>query len=577
MRKLLFLGLCLPLLASAQAPAQKTPVPQFKDVAKEVGLTVSHISTSEKKYIVESMSGGAGLIDCDNDGKLDIITVNGSTIERYRQGGDPMITLYHQDANLRFADITQAAGLTRKGWGMGVAVADYDNDSLPDIYVTGYGGNALYHNLGNCKFEDVTDKAGVAAGGFSTGAAWADYDKDGRVDLFVSRYVHFDMNKLPDFGSDEKNCRFKGILVQCGPWGMLGESDLLFHNRGNGTFEEVSKKAGVDDPNHYYGLGVVWGDYDNDGWPDLYVANDTGPNYLYRNKHDGTFEEVGMLAGIALSAEGEAQGSMGVDWGDYRHEGRLSMFVTNFTEQPDTLYRNLGKDGFSDVSWPAKLAKPTYPYVGWGTAFFDMDNDGWLDIFVANGHVYPQVDSVPGGPPYRQPMQLFRNNRDGTFEDVSSVLASIPAESRRGAAFGDINNDGNIDIVIVNVGAPPTLLLNQGGNNNHRALFKLIGTKSNKMAIGARITVKAGKLTQFSEVRAGGSYISSNDPRLHFGLGSEDKMAEVEIRWPSGRIEMLRDVPADFIYTIIEGEGIKQKVELPFPAARTSAAQTGSP
>ncbi len=568
MFKFLSLYLLLPALVLAQATAPKPPVPQFKDVAREAGLTVSHISTPEKKYIVESMSGGAGLIDCDNDGKLDIITVNGSTIERYREGGDPMITLYHQDADFKFTDITQAAGLTRKGWGMGVAVADYDNDGLPDIYVTGFGGNALYHNLGNCRFEDVTDKAGVAAGGFSTGAAWADYDRDGKVDLFVSRYVHFDINHLPDFGSDEKNCRFKGILVQCGPWGMPGESDLLFHNRGDGTFEEVSKKAGVDDPNHYYGLGAVWGDYDNDGWPDLYVANDAGPNYLYHNQHNGTFEEVGMLSGIALSSEGQAQGSMGVDWGDYRHEGRLAMFVTNFTEQPDTLYRNQGKDGFSDASWPAKLAKPTYPYVGWGTAFFDMDNDGWPDIFVANGHVYPQVDSIPGGPAYRQPLQLFRNNRDGTFEDVSSVLAAIPPESRRGAAFGDINNDGNVDILIVNVGAPPTLLLNQGSNSNHRVLFKLVGTKSNKMAIGARVTVKAGKLTQFSEVRAGGSYISQNDPRLHFGLGAETEMAEVAIRWPSGRVELLRDVPADFIYTIVEGEGIQQKTPLPAPNRR---------
>ncbi len=563
MFRLLRLGLFLPVLASAQAAAPKPPLPQFKDVAQQVGLTVSHISTLEKKYIVESMSGGAGLIDCDNDGKLDIITVNGSTIERYRQGGDPMITLYHQDADFKFTNITQGAGLTRKGWGMGAAVADYDNDGLPDIYVTGYGGNALYRNLGNCKFEDVTDKAGVAAGGFSTGAAWADYDRDGKVDLFVSRYVHFDINHLPDFGSDEKNCRFKGILVQCGPWGMPGESDLLFHNRGDGTFEEVSKKAGVDDPNHYYGLGAVWGDYDNDGWPDLYVANDAGPNYLYRNKHDGTFEEVGMLSGIALSSEGQAQGSMGVDWGDYLHEGRLAMFVTNFTDQPDTLYRNLGKDGFSDVSWAVQLAKPTYPYVGWGTAFFDMDNDGWLDIFVANGHVYPQVDSIPGAPAYRQPMQLFRNHRDGTFENVSSVLAAIPPESRRGAAFGDVNNDGNVDVVIVNVGAPPTLLLNQCGNSNHRALFKLVGTKSNKMAIGARVTVKAGKLTQFGEVRAGGSYLSQNDPRLHFGLGAEATMTEVEIKWPSGRVEVLRDVPADFIYTIVEGEGIQQKTPLP--------------
>jgi hypothetical protein len=563
MRKFLSLGLLLPLFASAQKVAPKTPVPRFQDAAQQAGLTISHISTPEKKYIVESMSGGAGLIDCDNDGKLDIIAVNGSTIDRFRQGGDPMITLYHQDADFKFTDITKSAGLTRKGWGMGLAVADYDNDGLPDIYVTGFGGNALYHNLGNCKFEDVTDKAGVAAGGFSTGAAWADYDKDGRVDLFVSRYVHFDIDKLPDFGSDEKNCRFKGILVQCGPWGMIGESDLLFHNRGDGTFEEVSKKAGVDDPNRYYGLGAVWGDYDNDGWPDLYVANDAGPNYLYHNKHDGTFEEVGMLSGVALGGDGQVQGSMGVDWGDYLHEGRLSMFVTNFTEQPDTLYRNLGKDGFSDVSYPAKLAKPTYPYVGWGTAFFDMDNDGWLDIFVANGHVYPQVDSIPGGASYREPLQLFRNMRDGTFEDVSSVLSGIPPHSRRGAAFGDINNDGNIDVVLVNVGEPPTLLLNQGGNANHRVLFKLVGTISNKMAIGARVTVKAGKLVQFSEVRAGGSYISQNDPRLHFGLGGEALMNEVEIKWPSEKVEVLHNIPTDFIYTLVEGEGIKEKSALP--------------
>jgi len=579
MRLLVSLGLLLPLFAPAQTaspkkafqvPVPQTPAPRFKDVAKEAGLTVSHISTPEKKYIVESMSGGAGLIDCDDDGKLDIITINGSTIDRYRQGGDPMITLYHQDANFKFTDITNAAGLNRKGWGMGVAVADYDNDGLPDIYVTGFGGNALYRNLGNCKFEDVTDKAGVAAGGFSTGAAWADYDRDGFVDLYISRYVYFDIEHLPTFGSDERNCRFKGILVQCGPWGMIGESDLLFHNRGDGTFEEVSKKAGMEDSKRYYGLGVIWGDYDNDGWPDLYVANDAGPNFLYHNKRDGTFEEVGMLSGIALGGEGQAQGSMGVDWGDYLHEGRLSMFVTNFHEQPDTLYRNMGKDGFSDVSWPAKIAQPTFLMVGWGTAFFDMDNDGWLDILVANGHVYPQVDSVPGGITYRQPIQLFRNNRDGTFGDISSALAGIPAESRRGAAFGDINNDGNIDVVLVNVGAPPTLLLNQGGNSNHRVLFKLVGTgtvgtvtKSNKAAIGARVTVRARNVGQFSEVRAGGSYLSQNDPRLHFGLGAESTMTEVEIKWPSGKIETLRNVPADFIYTIVEGQGIRDKIALP--------------
>jgi enediyne biosynthesis protein E4 len=565
MSKSSFLGLLFSVAAVAQITGPQVPVPKFQDVAQQVGLTVPHISSPDKQYIVESMSGGVGLIDCDNDGKLDILTVNGSTIDRYRAGGDPMVTLYHQDANFKFTDITQAAGLNHKGWGMGVAVADYDNDGLPDIYVTGYGGNALYHNLGGCKFEDVTNKAGVGASGFSSGAAWADYDRSGYVSLFVSRYVHFDLDKLPAFGGDEKSCRFKGLKVQCGPWGMQGESDLLFHNRGDGTFEEVSKKAGVDDPNHFYGLGAIWGDYDNDGWPDLYVANDSGPNYLYRNKHNGTFEEVGMLSGAALSGDGQEQGNMGVTWGDYRHEGMLSMFVTTFADQADTLYRNLGKDGFSDVSYPAQLAKLTYAPVGWGTGFFDMDNDGWLDLFIANGHVYPQMDSIPGGAHYREPMMLFRNKRDGTFADVSTVLAAVPDASRRGAAFGDLNNDGNIDIVVLNVDGPPALLLNLGGNGNHRVLFKLVGTKSNKMAIGARVTVTAGKLVQFDEVRSGESYLSQNDPRLHFGLGAEEKMDQVEIRWPNGNKEILKDVPADFIYTVIEGAGIKDKTPLPAP------------
>jgi hypothetical protein len=551
MRNLGLLVVLLSLTASAQTP-------KFRDVAKEAGLTVSHISSAEKRYIVESMSGGAGFIDCDNDGKLDIITVNGSTIDRFKQGGDPLITLYHQEANLKFKDITAAAGLTRKGWGMGVAVGDYDNDGLPDIYVTGFNGNALYHNLGNCKFEDVTDKTGVAVGGFSTGAAWADYDGDGKLDLFVSRYVHFDMDNLPIFGSDEKNCRFKGILVQCGPWGMQGESDFLFHNLGNGKFEDVSVKAGVSDPKHRYGLGVVWGDYDNDGWPDLYVANDAGPNYLYRNKHDGTFEDVAMLGGAALSGDGLEQGSMGVDFGDYLNEGRQGIFVTNFTEQADTLYRNLGDEGFEDISWRAKLAQPTFLPVGWGTALFDMDNDGWLDIMVVNGHVYPQMDNIPGAARYQEPISLFHNSKDGTFEDVSSTLANIETGSQRGAAFGDVNNDGNVDVLIINIGKPPTLLINQG-NQNHRVLFKLVGTKSNRMAVGARVTIKTGKLTQMNEVRAGGSYLSSNDPRLHFGLGADTKIDEVTIRWPSGKVEALHDIPADFLYTLVEGEGVKEK------------------
>lgn len=546
---------------STQIPLAQ--VPRFEDIAQKAGLTVPHISSPDKKYIMESMSGGVGLIDCDNDGKLDIITVNGSTVERYRQGGDLMVTLYHQDADLKFSDITKAAGLTRKGWGMGVAVADYDNDGLQDIYVTGFGGNALYHNLGNCKFEDVTDQAGVAGGGFSTGAAWGDYDRDGFVDLFVSRYVHIDMDKLPEFGNDPRFCRFKSVFVQCGPWGLPGESDLLFHNKGDGTFEEVSKKAGVDDPQHYYGLGATWGDYDNDGWPDLYVANDTGPNFLYRNKRDGTFEDVGLLSGIALSGDGMQQGSMGVSWGDYLQEGRLSMLVTNFMEQGTTLYHNLGNGNFADVSVLAKIMKPTYPLVSWGTSLFDMDNDGWLDIFIASGHVYPQVDGVPGAMQYRQPLVLLRNHRDGTFEDVSATLEALPLKSRRGVAFGDINNDGNVDMVVLNVGEAPSLLLNQNENSNHRVLFRLVGTKSNKAAIGARVTVKAGLLTQIDEVRGGGGYLSQNDLRLHFGLGSNARMNEVAVRWPNGGTETLRNIEADFIYTIVEGAGIQKKAALP--------------
>ena len=553
-RRILFL-----VLVFSRAWAQS---PHFRDVSSEVGLTVPHVSTPDKQYIIESMSGGIGLIDCDNDGRLDIIVVNGSTIEHFRRGGDPLITLYHQDAEFKFTDLTPSAGLTRKGWGMGIAVGDYDNDGLPDIYVTGYGGNALYQNLGKCKFQDVTERSGVAASGFSTGSAWGDYDRDGHVDLFVSRYVHFDISKLPSFGSDEKTCRFKGIRVQCGPWGMQGESDLLFHNRGDDTFEEVSKKAGVDDPSRYYGLGVEWGEFDDDGWPDLYVANDSGPNYLYRNHHDGTFEDLSMLAGIAVSGDGLQQGSMGVDWGDYMRDGRMGMFVTNFTEQPDTLYRNLGKGEFTDVTSAAKLAQPTFLNVGWGTGMVDFSNTGWLDIFIANGHVYPQMDGIAGAARYAEPMQLFRNRGDATFEDISNVFAEIPNASRRGAAFGDLNNDGNMDIVVLNMDGPPQLLLNQGGEHNRSILFKLIGTKSNKMAIGAKLTVSAGKIVQTAEVHAGGSYLSSNDPRLHFGLASESHINEVTIRWPSGEKQILRDLSAGFMYTIVESKGITEKVSL---------------
>ena len=545
------------------------PVPVFKDIAGQIGVTAKHIAAPEARYVIDSTSGGAGLFDCDDDGRLDIVLVNGSTVERLRDGGgDPMVTLYHQEPNGTFKDITKEAGLTRKGWGMGVAVADFDNDGKLDLFVTGYTGSVLYHNLGNCKFEDVTEKAGVRGSGFMTGAAWGDYDRDGYVDLFVSRYSHLDLNHLPEFGSN-KFCRYKGILVQCGPWGLEGETDFLYHNRGDGTFEEVSVKAGVHDDIGYYGLGVTWVDYDDDGWPDLLVANDSVPNYLYHNNHDGTFTDVGLLTGVALSGEGMELGNMGVDWGDYDHSGRLSFFVTHFEEQPNSLYRNMGAKGFDDVSWTSGVGQPSYPYVAWGTAFFDMDNSTWLDLLVANGHVYPQIDTIDTGPRYKEPILLHRNNRDGTFDEVSKEagLQALPLKSRRGAAFGDIFNNGNVDVVLLNVGEPPSVLLNTNNSPFHRVLFKLIGTKSNRAAIGARVTIRSGGVKQFNEVRGGASYLSQTDLRLHFGLGTASKMDSVEIRWPNGTIETLQNVAADAIYTIVEGSGIRNSIPLPPPGS----------
>ncbi len=529
-------------------------VPNFEDISHSAGLVVPHISTLEKKYMVEAMSGGLGFIDCDNDGKLDIVMVNGSTVERYKAGGDPMITLYHQEPGLKFKNITTEAGLTRKGWGMGVAVADFDNDGREDLYVTGFGGSVLYRNKGNCKFEDVTAKSGVGVDGFPSGAAWGDYDRDGFVDLFVPRYTHVDERYL---GKDAPYCKFMGLDVFCGPWGFRGEPDLLFHNRGDGSFEEVSKKAGVGDEQLLFGMQGIWADFDDDGWPDLYVANDRGPNYLYHNRHDGTFEDISVISGTALSSDGHAQGSMGLDVGDFDHQAKFDIFVTNFMQESDTLYRNRGSRGFDDISISSGIAQATFFYVGWGTGFVDFTNSGWDDIFVANGHIYPQIDQAGLAFHYREPFFLFRNDRNGTFRDIATLtmLDKLPLHSRRGVAFGDINNDGKLDVLILNVGETPTLLMNCTRNSNHAVLVKLVGTKSNKAAIGARVYVTADDLKQMKEVRGGGSYLSQNDLRLHFGLGNHRKISTIEIDWPSGTRQTFRDLAADLIYTIQEGKG----------------------
>jgi hypothetical protein len=557
----------LSLLLSSAAAGQTSTI-HFHSANKEVGLPMPGATQPEMKYIVQQMAGGVALLDCDNDGKLDIAVVTPSTISGYRAWGDFMVALYHQDPGFKFTDITKSSGLTRKGWGMGLAVADYDNDGLPDLYVTGYGGNALYHNLGNCKFEDVTDRAGVAGGGFSTGAAWGDYDRDGYVDLFVSRYIHTDVATLGEIKTN-----YKGLIVEA-PWGMSGESDFLFHNRGNGTFEEVSKKAGVSDPEGRLGLGVVWGDYDNDGWLDIFVANDTEPNYLYRNKHDGTFEDQALLSGAAVSAEGKAMGSMGVDFGDFDSDGRLDIAVGTFAYQPDNLFHNAG-DEFNDITWAAKIGQPTFRWVKWGTGFVDFDNDGWQDILVASGHIYTAIDQLSGEPAFREPILLFRNTDGLKFDDVSNAsgINDETLQSRRGVAFGDLNNDGNVDAVIFNVNGPPTILINDTKNSNHRVMFKLVGTTSNRAAIGARVTITAGGVTQLREVKGGNSYLSQSDLRLHFGLGKENWIEKIEIRWPNGKTEGLKNLAADAIYTVVEGSGVKETVQLP-PIADGSATKS---
>jgi len=553
------------VLLSALARGQ-SPVIHFREIGKEAGITKVPYSSKNQHYVVETISGGVALFDCDNDGKLDILVVNDATIEQAKSGGMPMVVLYHQGENLKFTDITQEAGLVHKGWGMGIAVADYDNDGLPDIYVTGYGGNVLYHNLGNCKFEDVTQKAGVAGGGFSTGAAWADYDRDSHLDLFVSRYVHTDLNHLPSAENPTRNFFHKGLPVE-NPWTMDGETDFLFHNRGDGTFEEVSRKAGVDDAAARFGLGVVWGDYDNQGWPSLLVANDTGPNYLYRNKHDGTFEEVAMLSGVALSPEGNEVGNMGVDMGDFNRDGKLDFAITDYADQPKGIYLNQGQQGFTNITYSSKIAHSSLPYVSWGTGLVDLDNDGLPDLVIASGHVYPDVDTLPKNVKYREPILLYHNRGDRTFDEIadSAGLNDGPMQSRRGVAFGDINNDGRIDMVMFNVGAPPSVFLNDTKNSNHSVLFILSGGKSNRSAVGARITLTSASGSQMEEIKAGSSYLSTNDPRLHFGLAGDSVIDKVEIRWPNGSIEILKNLGADNIYTIVEGRGVTNTVTLAPP------------
>jgi len=543
------------LLTAFLAVVLKVYIPpasvQFNDITTNSGITFKHTPSPEKKYIAESMSGGVALFDYDNDGFLDIFLVNSLTVELLKANKKTRSVLYHNNRDGTFSDVTDKARVGDVGWGMGCAVGDFNNDGFNDLYVTSIGPDHLFKNNGNGTFTDVTEKAGVSDPRFSTGAAFLDYDNDGKLDLFVTNYVDFDINHLPTFG-EGPTCQFKGIPVQCGPRGLPGAGDSLFHNNGDGTFTDVSKKAGVADSRGYYGLGVVGSDFDGDGWIDIFVANDSTPNFLYHNNGDGTFTDIAFESGTALDKNGNEQGCMGVTLGDYDHDGLLDLFVTNFDDEYNVLYHNAGRGSFVDVSYDSGVALVSLPYVGWGTKFFDYDNDGWLDLFVANGHAYPQRDR------YRQRKLLYRNNRDGTFSEVAAQFGSALMEERasRGTAFGDIDNDGDVDIVVNDLDSSPQLLRNDGGNKNNWILVKTIGTRSNRNGIGAKVKVVSGDLVQLDEVRSGGSYISQNDLRLHFGLEKHTSVDLIQVRWPSGAVDTLTNVSVNKIVAVKEGKGL---------------------
>ena len=542
-------------------------IPQLIDIVKQTGINFKHTSAPEKKYIVESMSGGVLLLDYDRDGWLDIYLTNAPTVEMALKGEKSKSLLYRNNHDGTFTDVTDKAGIGFPGFAMGGAVGDYNNDGFPDIYVTCLGGNVLYRNNGDGTFTDVTKQAGVADGRWSTGAAFGDYDGDGFLDLMVTNYVDFKLNDLPGFGS-LPTCKFRGVDVQCGPRGLKGAGDSLFHNNGDGTFTEVGKQMGTDDPGGFYGMQTVWSDFGNRGKLDNYVANDSTPNFFYRN--DGNkFSEVGLESGTGVSGDGSEQGSMGVAIGDYLHTGRFSIFATNFVDEHNVLYRNDGNYNFTDVSFNAKIAQTSRPYVGWGTGFFDLDNDTWLDLLVVNGHVYPQMDEISSGLGYLQRKLLSVNRGDGTFCDASEQAGAALQEKRssRGAAFGDLDNDGNIDVVIGDLDNSPMILHNEGDKSNHWATFELAAKTGSPLAIGARVTITSGGVTQTEEVRSGGSYLSQNDLRVHFGLGKSTKIDSAEIRWTDGKTETLKDIPADKFYSILEGEGI-----VPFEKIRPTKA-----
>ncbi len=537
----------------------------FQDVSKQAGLTGwrHKMGGAEKRYILETPGSGVALLDYDNDGWLDIYLVNGSTYDALDgKQAAPHAALFHNNHDGTFTDVASKAGVTNERWGFGVAIGDYDNDGWPDIYVSNYGKNRLYHNNHDGTFTDVAEKAGVTLGGWSVGGTFGDYDGDGRLDLFVPGYVHFDRQNLPDPGSKAVNysgCQFRGVSTMCGPRGLQGEKDHLFHNNGDGTFTETTEKAGVGDANAYYGLASAFVDLNNDGKVDLVVADDSTPNYLYINKGDGTFEDDSYASGYALNQDGRETASMGIAIGDYRNNGLIDLFNTTFSDDYKVLYRNDGDANFTDISYKAGLAQITIPFLGWGDGFLDYDNDGWKDLFLVNGHVYPIVDKNDWGTSFAQRPLLFRNLAGQKFENVPPVKGTGLADviSGRGGAFGDLFNDGKIDVVINVMDASPVLLRNVNDDHHHWVELKLIGgPKVPRDAVGSTVYLTANGMRQREDVISGGSYSSSNDQRVHFGLGDAAETEGVEIHWPGNVLEKIKLPGVDRIFTVEQGKGV---------------------
>jgi enediyne biosynthesis protein E4 len=540
------------------ADAADTAYPRIVDITKSTGIHFEHLSSPEQKYIVESMSGGVGLIDYDRDGWTDIYFTNAQNVEMARSGKKARSALYRNNHDGTFTDVTDRAGVGYPCWAQGVAVGDYDNDGWPDMLVTCFGGVVLYRNNGDGTFTDATRTAGLSADSdWATGAAFGDYDGDGREDLFISHYVDLHLDNLAAFGSKD-TCRYLGIDVQCGPRGLKGAPDSLYHNNGNGTFTDASKRAAVSDEDRRYGLTPLWADFNGDGNLDLLVANDAGANYLYQGDGKGNFSDAGFTSGVAYNENGVAQANMGIAVGDYLHTGRLSILITHFDSEYAALYRNDGKMSFTDVSASSGVLKSTRGYVQWGDAFVDFSNSGWPDVFIVSGHVYPQVDSIPRGPKYREPKLLLLNQRNGTFKDISKEVGpaiQVPQVSR-GMAVGDLFNDGKMDVVVENLVGQPMILRPEGGEQNHWISFQLEGKKNNRLALNAQIRASAGELVQVAELFSGGSYLSQNELRIHFGLGDHDRLDRAEVRWPDGEIEVLKNLAADRHYLVRENNGV---------------------